>query len=147
MKGQYIKSVSIHNLRERKHDYFGMLVRVLLQGLLVIIIFTLFVAILKSAQDSIRAINEPLETILENILLDIVFIVAVVEITTVVRGYLEGGRVRIRYIIDAVLAIIANEFVVVWFHNPTIEKVIGLCLSLISLTLVRVMITHYLPDD
>lgn len=136
-----------YRLIKRTHDYSALAIRWLLNVLLVIIIFNLGVAIYKAALDSVHAFGEPLETILENLLLDIVFIVAVVEIATVVMGYLKDGRVHIRYIIDTVLAIIANEFVVVWLHKPTLQKIIGLCLSLVTLTFVRVLIARYVPED
>ncbi len=121
--------------------------RVLLNGLLIIIAVVLVVAVYKSALDAIRAFHEPLETILQNLLLDIVLIVAVVEIASVVKGYLKDGHVHVRYIVDTVLAIIANEFVVIWLNKPTLEKVVGICLSLVTLAFVRVLIARFLADD
>lgn len=52
-------------------------------------------AIFKSAQDSTRAVHEPLEVILQNLLLDVVTILAVVEIATIVVGYLRDAHVHI----------------------------------------------------
>lgn len=142
-----IKKSSSSRLTDRAHNYFNLIIRLLLNVLLVIIMVVLVIAIYKSAQDAIRAIHEPLETILQNLLLDVVLIVAVVEMATIVMGYLKDGHVHVRYIIDTVLVIIANEFVVVWFNKPTPEKVISLCLTIITLAFVRILITRFLPDD
>lgn len=122
-------------------------IRLLLHILLIVIVVVLGVAIFKSARDSIRAVHESLEIILQNLLLDVVTILAVVEIATIVTSYLKDGHVHIRYIIDTVLVIMANEFVVIWFHKPWITDITSLCLIVITLAFVRVLITRYLPDD
>lgn len=126
--------------------YISTLIRVLLNLLLIVIVFALAVGVYKSGDDLIHSLHKPLETILQQILLDTVFIVALVEIANTIIGYLQDGRVHVRYIVDTILIIMLNEVVSAWFTHPTFERMSSLALTIGVLTAVRIGVTRLSPD-
>ena len=132
---------------ERLSIQYATIVRVALNLLLVIALLTLFIGILKSAADLFRAIHEPLQTILQKVLLDTVFILALVEITLTLLGYLKNGRVQVRYIVDTILIIMLNEVVGMWFRHPDLKNAIGLSVIILSLATVRIAVTRFPPQN
>lgn len=122
-------------------------IRIMLNALLLITILALLVGIGKAGQDLLFTLGRPLETVLQNMLLDVVFIVALLEITITILGYLKDGRVHVRYIVDTVLIIMLNEIVSMWFKEPKLTYSISLAVIVATLAAVRISVTRYAPKD
>jgi uncharacterized membrane protein (DUF373 family) len=127
--------------------YFSTLIRFVLNVLLIIICFALAVGVFKSGLDLAHSLHQPLEVILQHMLLDIVFIVALVEVSITILGYLKDGSVHVRYIVDTVLIIMLNEVVSLWFKKPTLEQAAGIALILATLAGVRISTVRFGPRD
>lgn len=125
--------------------YFSTLIRFLLNILLVIIIGALMVGVVKAGYDLISSLNQPLENVLQQILLDVVFIIALIEITITVLGYLKDGYVHVRYIVDTVLIIMLNEIVSLWFRDASFEEAAGIALMVAVLAAVRITTVKFGP--
>lgn len=125
--------------------YFSTIIRIILNVLLVITIIALVVSVAKSGIDLWRDLSKPMEIILQQMLLDVVFIVALVEVTNTILGYLQDGRVHVRYIVDTVLIIMLNEVVSAWFTHPTFERIASLALITSALAAIRVSVTRWAP--
>ena len=132
-------------LFERLSIVFSTLIRVVLNVLLIIIVIALLVGTYKSGYDLITSLHDPLETLLQRILLDVVFILALVEVSITVLGYLKDGHVHVRYIVDTVLIIMLNEVVSLWFKHPNLQTAIGISIVIIALGTVRVLVTRLAP--
>lgn len=128
-------------------DYIGTAVRFLLNILLIIIVLALAVGVFKTGEDLVNSLNRPLESLLQNLLVDIVFIVALVEISITVLNYLKEGKVHVRYIVDTILIIMLNEVVGLWFTKPKFMEVASLTLIVFVLAAVRIMVTKFQPED
>lgn len=126
--------------------FFSTLVRVVLSGMLVVVIAAMAISVGKAGHELITTIHEPLEVILRNILLDVVFVLALLELTIITLGYLKDGRVHVRYIVDAVLIIILNEVVTTWFTKVTLEKSLSLAIIMLVLVAVRIGVTRFAPS-
>lgn len=127
--------------------YFSTFIRYILNILLVIICAALLVGIYKAGLDLVQSINRPLEYILQHILLDVIFIVALVEISITILGYLKDGRVHVRYIVDTILIIMLNEIVTLWFEDADFQKMAGLSLIVATLAAVRISTLHFAAKD
>jgi uncharacterized membrane protein (DUF373 family) len=142
-----VKLIVVHEeFFERLTVWYATGIRLALNLLLVITILALMVGIVKSGVDLFHSLREPLDTILQNVLLDVVFIVALVEITITILGYLKDGRVHVRYIVDTVLIIMLNEIVSMWFKHPRLENAISLSIIVAVLALVRISVTRFAPN-
>lgn len=127
--------------------YFSTLIRVLLNILLMVISLALAIGVYKSATDLLTSLHKPLEVLLEKILLDTVFIVALVEIAITILGYLKDGSVHVRYIVDTILIIMLNEIVGLWFKDASLEKAGSICMIIGVLALVRISVVRFAPAD
>lgn len=124
--------------------YFSTAIKIVLCLLLALTTAALAIGLFKASTDVYRSINEPLETLLQNVLLDTVFIVALVEIMITVIAYLDEGKVHVKYIVDTILIIMLNEIVTMWFKHPELKDAIGLSIIVATLAAIRVslMITE-----
>jgi uncharacterized membrane protein (DUF373 family) len=141
--------VTHEKLFNRLTVWFATSVRLVLNLLLAITFAALVIGIVKAGIDLVHAINSPLQKILQDVLLDTVFILALVEIIITLLGYLKDGRVHVRYIVDTILIIMLNEVVSMWFRHPELENAIGLAIIILSLGAVRIGVTKFQPkhDD
>ena len=126
--------------------FFSTFIRLILNALLVLICLALIVGIYKSGLDLFRSFNKPIELILQKMLLDTVFIIALVEIAITVLGYLKDGRVHVRYIVDTILIIMLNEFVSLWFQHPQLRDIIGISIIVGTLAFVRITMIRFVPQ-
>jgi uncharacterized membrane protein (DUF373 family) len=125
--------------------YIGTFIRIIINILLILICFALVFGVFKAGYDLFTNIGTPVEKLLPQLLVDTVFIVALVEISLLLISYLKEGYVHVRYIVDTILIIMLNEFVVVWFDHPTLEKMIGLSLIVVVLVLARISVIRFSP--
>lgn len=127
--------------------YYSTFIRFLLNVLLIIICAALVVGTYKAGFDLAHSLNQPLEYILQHMLLDAIFIVALVEITITILGYLKDGSVHVRYIVDTILIIMLNEVVNVWLNHPKFEQIAGLSLVIAVLAGVRILVIQFGPKE
>ncbi|MDB5181415.1 MAG: conserved rane protein of unknown function [Candidatus Saccharibacteria bacterium] len=119
----------------------------MLNALLVLLCVALAVGIFKTGYDLVTSLDLPLDQLLRKGLLDTVFIVAVLEISITILGYLKDGRVHVRYIVDTILIIMLNEIVALWFRHPKLQDMIGIVIIVATLAAVRVSVTRFAPID
>lgn len=122
-------------------------IRFLLYLLLLIVCLALVIGIAKAGIDLYRSLTEPLERILQQILLDTVFIIALVEIAITVLGYLKDGQVHVRYIVDTILIIMLNEVVTLFFKGADLSELIGVSIVVATLAAIRISVTRLAPKS
>lgn len=127
--------------------FYSTLLRIVLNGLLMLLCIAFIVGIVKAGIDLYSSITKPAEELLQKILLDTVFIVALLEISIVILGYLKDGAVQVRYIVDTILIIMLNEIVVLWFRKPELPEMIGISVVVLSLAAVRIGVTRFAPKS
>ena len=132
---------------ERFSIYFSTVIRFLLNILLIVIVCALAIGVYKSGHDLFTSLDKPLESLLQQMLLDIVFIVALVEIGITILGYLKDGSVHVRYIVDTILIIMLNEIVSLWFKKPDLAQAGGIAIIIATLAAVRMSVIRYAPID
>lgn len=130
---------------EKFSTFFSTGIRLLLNVLLVIIVAGLALGVYKAGVDVFGAINKPLEDLLQSLLLDTIFIVAMVEITITILSYLRDGYVHVRYIVDTILIVMLNEVVTIWLKDPSVEKAVGISVILATLAAIRVSVVKFAP--
>jgi len=119
----------------------------LLNILIVVIVVALAIGVYKSGYDLIHSLHKPLEMLLQQMLLDIIFIAALTELSITILGYLKDGAVHVRYIIDTILIIMLNEVVSIWFKHPKLEEAISISIIILVLAAVRLSVVRYEPKN
>lgn len=125
--------------------YIGTFIRIIINVLLILICIALVFGVFKAGYDLFTNIGTPVDKLLPQLLVDTVFIVALVEISLLLMAYLKEGYVHVRYIVDTILIIMLNEFVIVWFDHPTLEKMLGLSIIVAVLVVARISVIRFSP--
>ena len=126
---------------------FSTILKFALNALLILLCAALVVGVIKSGFDVFTSLNKPLTDILQKVLVDAVFIIAILEIAITVLGYLKDGQVHVRYIVDTILIIMINEIVVLWFQKPELKQMIGISIVVLTLAAIRISVTRFAPHD
>lgn len=127
--------------------YFSTIIRFLLNILIVVIVAALAIGVYKSGYDLIHSLHKPLEILLQQILLDVIFIAALTELSITILGYLKDGAVHVRYIIDTIFIIMLNEIVSIWFKHPELKQAIGISIIILALAVVRLSVVRFEPKN
>jgi uncharacterized membrane protein (DUF373 family) len=82
----------------------------------------------------------------EHIIIDIVLILAVLELVRILQSYLALGRVKVTFILDVALVVLIGELIGLWYKEYTLMEV-GLHIAVITvLTLLRIVSIRFSPD-
>jgi uncharacterized membrane protein (DUF373 family) len=122
--------------------FLAALVRILLNIVLIIVIVALGVGVFKAGHDLVTSLDKPLTNMLQGLLINIVFIIALVEITIIILSYLKDGRIILRYIVDAILIIMISEIISLWFRGPSLTQAGSIAIIIVTLLLVRLGVTY-----
>ncbi|HEX8227609.1 MAG TPA: phosphate-starvation-inducible PsiE family protein [Candidatus Saccharimonadales bacterium] len=131
----------------RLSEFFSTFLKYALNMLLLLLCIALVAGIVKAGYNLFTSFEKPLPEILQAVLVDTVFIVAILEIAITILGYLKDGQVHVRYIVDTILIIMVNEIVVLWFQKPELEKMIGISVIVLTLALIRISVTRFAPKE
>ena len=126
------------------------LCRTLLSLLLMIILAGMAYGVARSAFDLFAASGHMLSgtglhEALKQLVVNVLMVLAVVELFRTVKAYFSEGRVKVTYIIDTVLVVVITEIMGFWYREVEIERV-GLAIALVvALMGVRIMAIRFSP--
>jgi uncharacterized membrane protein (DUF373 family) len=77
---------------------------------------------------------------------DVVTLLAALELVRTLESYLQIGRVRVTFILDAALVVLIGELIGLWYriYSPT-EAVLSLT-AIVTLVVLRIMTYKFSPD-
>lgn len=82
----------------------------------------------------------------ERIIVDVVLILALLELIRILHSYLVLGRVKVTFILDVALVVLIGELIGLWYKEYTLLEV-GLHIAAITiLTLLRIVSIRFSPD-
>ncbi len=82
----------------------------------------------------------------ERIIVDVVLILALLELIRILHSYLVLGRVKVTFILDVALVVLIGELIGLWYKEYTLLEV-GLHIAVITiLTLLRIVSIRFSPD-
>lgn len=86
-----------------------------------------------------------LEVALRRIIIDSLIVLAVVEVFRTVLAYFTEGRVKVTFIVDAVLVVMLTEVISLWFTGGAWQQFGSIALMIITLGIMRVIAVRYSP--
>ncbi len=125
--------------------FFEISARVLLSLLIVAILLTIMAGVICTFYDTRLLWHVGFLGAFRAILVDILTVLALVEVLRTALAYFSEGRVKVTYIIDTVIVTVLTEVMAFWYREmewKTITLVIALVLSLAC---VRVVAVRYSP--
>jgi len=125
--------------------FFEMSARTLLCLLIVAVMAAIFIATLYTFYDFRLIFTEGFHETFRVILVDMLTVLAIVEILRTALAYFTEGRVKVTYIIDTVLVSILTEILAFWYREMTWQKLGMAIILIISLALVRIIAVRFSP--
>lgn len=107
----------------------------------------LFFGIIRTLFDLQLFLHHNVEESLRQLLLNVITILAVVEVIKTIMSYLSEGRVKVTYIVDTVLIVMLNEVISLWFKGPGFYSVLILAIIISLLIMVRLLAIRFSPDN
>ena len=84
--------------------------------------------------------------IAEHIIVDIVLILAILELIRVLQSYLSLGRVKVTFILDVALVVLIGELIGLWYKDYTAVEVSLHIATITMLTLLRIVSIRFSPN-
>jgi uncharacterized membrane protein (DUF373 family) len=126
------------------------LCRTLLSLLLMVILAGMACGVALAAFDLLASGGEllsghGLHEALKKLVVNVLMILAVVELFRTVKAYFSEGRVKVTYIIDTVLVVVITEIMGFWYREVEIERVALAIALVVALMGVRIMAIRFSP--
>ena len=120
--------------------------RFILSLLTLTILLGLACGVIKTFLDLRLLLSVDVEVALRKVLVDILTLLAVVEVLRTTLAYCSDGRVRVTFIIDTVLVVMLTEVISRWFTGGEWHQFAILGGILITLGLMRIVAIRYSPS-
>ena len=132
---------------------FETLCRTLLSLLLMVLLAGITFGIIRAGLDLLAEIGHLFSTngqhtamkAMKELVINVLMVLAVVELFRTVKAYFTEGRVKVTYIIDTALVVIITEIMGFWYREIEVARV-GLAIALmVALMCVRIMAIRFSP--
>ena len=119
------------------------------RSVLSLFIATIFLAVLAGTAwtlyDLRLIFSQGLHDAFKTILIDMLIVLALVEILRTALAYLTEGRVKVTYIIDTVIVVVLTEAMAFWYRELDWNR-LGMVITLVlSLACIRVVAVRFSP--
>jgi uncharacterized membrane protein (DUF373 family) len=117
--------------------------------LLSLLIFAILAAILAgigwTVYDLRLVVGGESHAAFRTILVDVLTVLAMVEVLRTALAYFTEGRVKVTYIIDTVIVTVLTEIMAIWYRDVSWQKLAMVLAVVISLALVRIIAVRFSP--
>lgn len=132
-------------LNERVSSYFELSTKALISLVVMAIFLTILAGTAYTVYDFRLIFTVPFHEAFRTILIDILTVLAIFEILRTALAYYTFGRVKVTYIIDAVLVTTLTEILAFWYREIEWQK-LAMALALVfSLAFVRIIAIRFSP--
>jgi uncharacterized membrane protein (DUF373 family) len=122
-----------------------------IKGVLSLMIVTLLAAltggVLKSFLDLFMLVGHPVEVVLRQVIIDMLILLAIVEVFKTTVTYFSEGRVKVTFIVDTILVVMLTEVISQWFKGGDWQALAALGGILFTLGIIRVMVVRWSPTQ
>jgi uncharacterized membrane protein (DUF373 family) len=119
--------------------------RVLLSLLIVAILAAMLAGIGYTFYDLRLVLRGEAHEAFRTILVDVLTVLAMVEVLRTALAYFTEGRVKVTYIIDTVIVTVLTEIMAFWYRDVPWQKLAMVLAVVISLALVRIVAVRFSP--
>ncbi len=124
---------------------FTRIVKILATLLISVVLVGFLLGIIKTFLDLQLLIKSTIEIGLKQMLLNVLILLAVIEVLKTGLSYITEGRVRVTFIVDTVLIVMLNEVIAFWFKGEH-SNYIPLVVVLFTLIIIRILAIKFSPD-
>jgi uncharacterized membrane protein (DUF373 family) len=125
--------------------FFESSARALLSLLIVAILLAILAGIGCTVYDLRLVLHGDFHGAFKTLLVDMLTVLAIVEVLRTALAYFTEGRVKVTYIIDTVIVTVLTEVMAFWYRDMEWQEV-GMVISLVlSLALIRIIAVQFSP--
>jgi uncharacterized membrane protein (DUF373 family) len=125
--------------------FFEISARVMLSMLIVAILLAILGGIVWTFYDLRLIFLHDFHGAFRTILIDVLTVMAVVEVLRTALAYFSEGRVKVTYIIDTVMVTVLTEVMAFWYNEMSWQKLAMMISLVLSLALVRIIAVRFSP--
>lgn len=125
--------------------FYEMSTRVVLSFLILSILLAIVAGVGCAIYDLRLILLADFHTAFKTVMVDLLTVLAIIEVLRTALAYFSEGRVKVTYIIDTVIVTVLTEVMAFWYKSIRWEEVAMTISLVISLSLVRVMAVRYSP--
>ena len=125
--------------------FFESSARVLLSFLIMVIMLAILAGIGCTFYDLRLVLNGDFHAAFRSILVDILTVLAVVEVLRTALSYFTEGRVKVTYIIDTVIVTVLTEVMAFWYREMDWQEVAMIIALVLSLACIRIIAVRFSP--
>lgn len=125
--------------------FFEISARVLLSLLVTAILLVILGGIIHTFYDLRLVVAESFLPAFRTVLVDLLTVLALVEVFRTALAYFSEGRVKVTYIIDTVIVTVLTEVMAFWYKDLAWRNVAMVIALVVSLAVVRIAAVRYSP--
>lgn len=125
--------------------FFEMSARVVLSLLIVAILLTILAGIGCTFYDLRLVFQQDFHLAFKAIMVDMLTVLAIVEVLRTALAYFTEGRVKVTYIIDTVIVTVLTEVMAFWYKEMEWQEVGMIILLVLSLACIRIIAVRFSP--
>lgn len=125
--------------------YFEKCARMLLSLLIIAILLAVLAGVVYTFYDLRLILALPFHAAFKTVLVDILTVLAIIEVLRTALAYFSEGRVKVTYIIDTVMVTVLTEVMAFWYKEMPWQQLAMVILLTLSLALIRVVAVRYSP--
>lgn len=125
--------------------FFEISARVLLSLLIGAILLAILTGIIYTFYDLRLIFITEFHTAFRTFLVDVLTVLAIVEILRTALAYFTEGRVKVTYIIDTVMVTVLTEVMAFWYKEMDWQQLAMVIILVLSLAFVRIIAVRYSP--
>jgi len=125
--------------------FFETSARIMLSFLIVAILITILAGIGWTFHDLRLVFKQDIHSAIKVLLVDMLTVLAVMEVFRTALAYFTEGRVKVTYIIDTVMVTVLTEVMAFWYREMEWEE-LGMVIALVlSLAMIRIIAVRFSP--
>lgn len=129
----------------RVSRFFEMSARVVLSFLIVAILITIMAGIGCTFYDLRLILQQSFQSAFKTIMVDMLTVLAIVEVLRTALAYFTEGRVKVTYIIDTVIVTVLTEVMAFWYKEMEWQELAMIILLVLSLAFIRIIAVRFSP--
>jgi len=126
-------------------DYYPVVVKILTAGLMVAVSVWIMTGIVSLIMSLFHIGEGGWEATAHHSIMKIITMLALLELLRTLYSYLQLGRVKVTFILDAALVVLIGELIGLWYREYTSTEVVLSLIVIVVLVGLRIITSKYSP--
>lgn len=126
-------------------EYYPVVVKALTAGLMIAVSVWIFSGIIALLANLLHVFDQGWESVAHHSIIKIITMLALLELLRTLYSYLQIGRVKVTFILDAALVVLIGELIGLWYREYTSMEVVLSLVVIVVLVILRIVTSKYSP--